>query len=732
MKSIFLIAAIALLCAAPSRAQEVTATGAWQGNLNILGSSMRLTLRVTQDDKGALYGTISSPDMGIGGMDVSGVKLKKTTLKFDIPQYNGSFEGKISEDGQTIIGSWYVGEQELPITFRRLAAAPQSVPGAPHGVRAVGPEPAVNPNGSANSASTPTTVAPKIPVVEELWTGTYQTPSGAKLKMQLHISHDANGAVSVKMDSLNESVKGIATSNASMTDSKLHFEIPAADIAYTGTLNATHDEMTGPFSRSGGSQPLTFTRSGAAAPKSPETHAPQNPPSAPAVAAPSSNGIQGTWLGTIQGPGGIKLRLQLHIDRDSSGSLSVKMDSLDQNANGIPVPKASLTDSAFHFEIPGSAIIYDGTLNAAKDEIAGTFSQGGVGQPLSFKRSTQPAAELKRPQDPVKPYPYISEDVSYVNPKATQVTLAGTLTLPHGAGPFPVALLICGSGPHDRDEALLGHRPFLVISDYLTRHGIAVLRYDKRGVAKSTGSYALATSEDFASDAEAGIVYLKTRKEIDPRRIGLIGHSEGGLIAPLIASRRSDVAWIVLLAGPGLRGDEILFAQQALIAKAQGVSDANIALSHALNAKLYAAASAEKNPTNMAADLGVIFDADPLGKQMSAAQRTSVITQLSTPWFLEFLIYDPAPALMKTKCPVLALNGGNDLQVPPKQDLAAIQRALQDGGNKDFQTTEMPGLNHLFQHSATGSPSEYGTIEETFSPEALELMTTWISKHSSM
>ena len=281
MKAIFLIAAIALLCAAPSRAQEVTATGAWQGNLNILGSSMRLTLRVSQDDKGALYGSISSPDMGIGGMDVSGVKLKKTTLKVDIPQYNGSFEGKISEDGQSIIGSWYVGEQELPITFHRIAAAaPQSVPGAPHGVRAVGPEPAANPNSPGNSPSSPTTVAPKIPVVEELWTGTYQTPSGTKLKMQLHISHDASGAVSVKMDSLNESVKGIRTTNASLTDSKLHFEIPQADITYTGTLNAAQDEMTGPFSRSGSSQPLTFTRQDAAAPKSPETHVPQNPPAA--------------------------------------------------------------------------------------------------------------------------------------------------------------------------------------------------------------------------------------------------------------------------------------------------------------------------------------------------------------------------------------------------------------------------------------------------------------------
>jgi uncharacterized protein len=725
MKRIVLIAAIALLCAvAPVHAQDVSATGAWQGTLNVFGSSMRLTLRVASDDKGALSGTLSSPDMGVGGIDVSSVKQKKTSLKFDIPAYNGSFEGKISDDGQTIIGTWYIGEQSLPITFRRLASAPPPPPSRPTGVRAVGPEPGNDPKPS------PPTVAPKIPVVEELWIGTYQTPSGSKLKMQLHVSHDASGALSVKMDSVNEGVNGIRTSNDSMTDTSLHFEIPAADISYTGTFSATHDEMTGPFSRSGGSQPLTFTRFGAAAPKSPETRAPQNPPAAAAPATATSNGIQGTWLGTIQAPGGIKLRIQLHIERDAAGALSVKMDSLDQNVNGIPIPKATLTDSAFHFEIPASGVNYDGTLNSAKDEITGTFTQGGIAQPLNFKHPDPGATELKRPQNPVKPYPYNEEDVSYPNPKAPQVTLAGTLTLPRGTGPFPVALLICGSGPHDRDEALLGHKPFLVISDYLTRHGIAVLRYDKRGVAKSTGSYPLATTLDFASDAEASVAYLKTRKEIDPKRIGLIGHSEGGTIAPYVASRNPEIAWVVLLAGTGLRGDEILFLQQELIAKSQGVPDEMITSTRNMNGKLYAAARAEKNPANMNADLQAVMQADELGKQMSPAQRTAAIQQLTSPWFLEFISYDPVPALMKTKCPVLALNGGNDLQVPPKQNLAAIHKALQDGGNKDFQTTEMPGLNHLFQHTATGSPSEYGAIEETFSPEALELMTTWVMKHS--
>ena len=262
MKRIVLIAAIALLCAiAPARAQDahpqdISATGAWQGTLNIFGTNMRLTLRVSQDDKGALSGVISSPDMGVGGTDVSSVKLKKTSLKFDIPAYNGSFEGKISDDGQLIIGTWYIGEQTLPITFKRLAsAAPSPAAAATHSPRAAAPE------ATADPKSSPTTVAPKIPIVEDIWLGTYQTPGGSKLNMRLHVSHDANGAPSVKMDSINEGVNGIRTSNVSMTDTSLHFEIPEAAITYTGTLNAPHDEMTGPFSRSGGAQPLTFKRS---------------------------------------------------------------------------------------------------------------------------------------------------------------------------------------------------------------------------------------------------------------------------------------------------------------------------------------------------------------------------------------------------------------------------------------------------------------------------------------
>jgi len=445
-----------------------------------------------------------------------------------------------------------------------------------------------------------------------------------------------------------------------------------------------------------------------------------------------AQGVDGLWIGAITAAGQ-QVHLRIHISHDAGGAIGVTFDSPDQGVNGVPTSNASLKDSNLHFEIPGASVSYDGTVDVAKGQITGTWKQGGGSVPLSFAHAEQPAAEARRPQDPVKPYPYAEEDVSYPNPKASgaNVTLAGTLTLPRGAGPFPAAILISGSGPHDRDEAVAGHRPFLVISDYLTRHGLAVLRYDKRGVAKSTGDYATATSDDFASDVEASLAYLKTRKDINPRRIGLIGHSEGGLIAPLVASRDGSVAWIVLLGGPGLRGDQILFLQSALIAKAQGASDEAIKTNHDLHATLFSVVENEKNPANLMADLQASVKANPVTSQLPAAQVNAAIRQVSTPWMREFLIYDPVPALESTKCPVLALGGEHDLQVPATRNLAAIKKALQAGGNTDFETIEVPGVNHLFQHTTTGSPSEYQKIDETFAPEVLDIMTRWVQRHFS-
>jgi pimeloyl-ACP methyl ester carboxylesterase len=321
--------------------------------------------------------------------------------------------------------------------------------------------------------------------------------------------------------------------------------------------------------------------------------------------------------------------------------------------------------------------------------------------------------------------------VVYDNPAAGN-RLAGTLTLPRTAAPHPAVLLITGSGQQDRNEALLGHKPFLVLADYLTRRGIAVLRVDDRGVGGSTGEVAKATSADFATDVRAGVAYLKQRKDIDARRVGLIGHSEGGMIAPMVAAGSKDVAFIVLMAGTGVPGEEILYEQSALILKANGASEAAIARNRAAQEKMYAIAKTEKDDAVAARKVREILRqlaASPVtgtaAKGEDAAAEAQVKMILS-PWFRYFLAFDPRPTLRKVRCPVLAINGEKDLQVPPKANLPAIRAALKAGGNRDHTEKELPGLNHLFQACKTGSPTEYSQIEETFNPAALQAMGDWI------
>jgi pimeloyl-ACP methyl ester carboxylesterase len=302
--------------------------------------------------------------------------------------------------------------------------------------------------------------------------------------------------------------------------------------------------------------------------------------------------------------------------------------------------------------------------------------------------------------------------------------LAATLTVPRGKGPFPAVLLIVGSGPHDRDESLMGHKPFLVLSDYLTRKGIVVLRADKRGVDKSTGDLTSATTADFATDAEAGVAYLKTRSEVDPRKIGLIGHSEGGIIAPMVAARNSGVAFIVLMAGTGVPGDQIIVEQLRLIEEAGGASKDKASGDAAKEGEVLTLVEKEKDIATLDKELHEKF----VSAGMPEAQIDASIKTVTTPWFRDFLAYDPATALRKVACPVLVLNGEKDLQVPPAQNLPAIRKALEDGGNKHFEIDELPDLNHLFQTAKTGSPIEYAEIEETISPLALGKIAGWILK----
>ena len=455
----------------------------------------------------------------------------------------------------------------------------------------------------------------------------------------------------------------------------------------------------------------------------------QNTPPTTSGAGPN---LEGAWEGTLD-VGAAKLRLVLKVSKAADGMLTAKADSPDQGASDLAVDVISLKENAVHFEMKRLLAAFDGTLNKEGSEIAGQFTQGGASFPLTLKRVTKPTA-LNRPQEPKPPFPYDAEEVSYEN-KRDGVKLAGTLTLPRGKTSFPAVILITGSGPQNRNEELMGHKPFLVLADYLTRQGIAVLRVDDRGVGGSTGSVPNSTSENFAADVMAGIEFLKSRKGINSKQIGLIGHSEGGIVAPLVAAQSNDVAFIVMLAGPGLPGEEILYLQGALILKAGGASAEVLDRQRKTQELIFSVLKQEKDNTVAAQKLRAEFD-----KQMSnvsEAEKTQAkqtleaqLKQVLSPWFRYFLTYDPRPTLGKVKCPVLALNGENDLQVPVIENTREIEATLKAAGNKDITIVRLPKLNHLFQTSETGAPSEYLKIEETFAPAALKIIGDWILKRT--
>jgi len=443
----------------------------------------------------------------------------------------------------------------------------------------------------------------------------------------------------------------------------------------------------------------------------------------------SAQDITGQWNGSLK-VGAVQLRLVFNISKTDTGYSST-MDSPDQGAKGIPVTSTAFEKSILNLKIANAGIEYDGEL---KDSvIVGTFKQRGQSFALDLKRGVVEKAILVRPQEPVKPYPYYSEEVTFRNEKAN-IKLAGTLTMPQQEGNFPVVVLITGSGPQNRDEELLGHKPFLVLSDYLTRNGIAVLRYDDRGTAQSEGDFNSATSLDFASDVEAAVAYLKTRKEVDKKRIGLIGHSEGGIIAPMVASKSKDINFIILLAGTGIQGNQLLLLQQELIGRASGVSESDLQKSRELNSAVFDIIVKSSNTDTLKKELTqyLILKLNESPDSQKPADMSDSdfvkpqVDQITSPWMQFFIRYDPAPTLEKVKCKVLALNGEKDLQVPPKQNLPAIQAALNKGGNKKVTTKELPNLNHLFQECKTGAPSEYAQIEQTFSPAALEEINRWI------
>jgi pimeloyl-ACP methyl ester carboxylesterase len=412
------------------------------------------------------------------------------------------------------------------------------------------------------------------------------------------------------------------------------------------------------------------------------------------------------------------------------------MDSLDQGARDLPIDSIQLENRRLVFTMRAIGGRYEGELGES-GELVGTWSQGANSLPLTLRRDSN-VPVVARPQEPTRPLPYREEEVAYDS--VPGVRLAATLTLPQGPGPFPAVVLITGSGPQDRDESVAGHRPFYVLADALTRRGIAVLRADDRGVGGSTGGFPGATSEDFATDALAGVRFLAAHPDIRADAIGLVGHSEGGLVAPLAATRAVPevraIEFLVLLAGPGVPLGDILVEQQRLILGAQGVPAAFIDANSRVVDRLIAIALEEGDADRTASAMRVALTDHmatlPEGVRAGAsAQMEAQVQQMSSAWMRWMLAYDPLPALRALQIPVLALFGERDLQVPPRQSKPPLETAVRAAGHPASRVVELPGLNHLFQAAPTGSPAEYAAIEETMNAAALELIAGWIVERAA-
>ncbi|MCL2596726.1 MAG: alpha/beta fold hydrolase [Paludibacter sp.] len=432
--------------------------------------------------------------------------------------------------------------------------------------------------------------------------------------------------------------------------------------------------------------------------------------------------ITGTWNGVLNIQV-LELHIVFHIEKTDDG-YSATMDSPDQGAKGIPVKKVDFNNSQLTILMPELMAQYTGEL-LDNDTIKGIFTQRSIPIVLNLSRGE---IVQNRPQTPKPPYPYKSIEVSFKNETDSSIVLSGTLTIPKGDGKFPAVVLVSGSGAQNRDEEIFEHKPFLVLADYLTRNGIAVLRYDDRGTAKSTGSFSTATTYDFSTDAQSAFNFLKKQTNINPQRVGFIGHSEGGIIAPMIAARDKNVDFIVSLAGTGISGDELLLLQQEAIATASGINRDEIMLMHNLNKTLF---EMIKNTTDSAQLHIQIVNYLKKAKEdnpkiVDDNTVQTALAQIDNPWMQYFIRYNPQTAWENVHCAVLALNGERDLQVPYNENLTAIKSALEKGGNKNVTIKSFPALNHLFQPCTSGLPTEYGKIEITMSEDVLKTITDWI------
>ncbi len=443
-----------------------------------------------------------------------------------------------------------------------------------------------------------------------------------------------------------------------------------------------------------------------------------------------SQTVIGDWSGFVDNQGS-KLKLVFHVE-EKNGLLTGTMDSPDQGAFGLKMNFVTQKGQKVVFDMSTFGIVYSGDFYH-NDSLKGIFKQGGFESNLNLSRSITPINKKpNRPQEPEGFVFYKQKEISFKN-EIDNVELSGTLTIPRGKGPFPAVVLVSGSGPQNRNEELLNHKPFLVLADFFAKNGIAVLRYDDRGVGQSKGDFSSATTSNFAYDAQAAFLYLKNLKKIDENKLGIIGHSEGGMIAPMVAVADTQVRFIILLAGPGIKIDELMLKQTEVVSRQNGISEEEIKISQELNRKFYDILLTEKD--NDKAKLlieQIVKDhtssmpseiANEIGAELPKLTKTML-----TPWFRYFINFNPEHYLKEIDIPILAFNGSKDCQVSAIENLDGIRKSVKETNNKNVYTYIMPDLNHLFQHCETGSLTEYAKIEETFSLEVMEIMRDWIKK----
>ncbi|TPG62281.1 alpha/beta hydrolase family protein [Hymenobacter nivis] len=442
--------------------------------------------------------------------------------------------------------------------------------------------------------------------------------------------------------------------------------------------------------------------------------------------AQSPASLTGDWTGTL-GP----LTLTAHLTDPAGGPCTATLDVPLQNARGLPLQFTAPTADSVYLRFPQAKAYFAGRRAAASQQLVGEWHQSGQALPLTLARAAAGApAGPRRPQAPKPPFPYQAADVTFTN-AAAGVVLAGTLTTPAGPGPFPAVVLLTGSGPEDRNETLFGHQPFAVLADYLSRRGIAVLRFDDRGVGQSGGSQATSTSADYAADALAALAFVRAQPKIAPAHVGLLGHSEGGTAAIAATSQPQGPNFLVLLAAPGLPGNELIVQQVLALNKLAGATPTQLQSTEKTQRQLLTIVEQTPDDAQARAQLRPLLGAGGAASPGALAQADGKINVLLSPAYRHLLADRPAQTLPHVHCPVLALDGMKDVQVAAAPNLAALAQGLKAGGNRDVTTQALPGLNHLFQTASTGAVSEYGTIEETFAPSALQIIGDWVSAHAS-